>query len=568
MPLAGPSRFVWFWTFWHWNRESYREGLLLRSPLQGIGGHWDEWFRHQATVPERQAIEETGRTESSQRQFIGWLLQHWSREAFADGNRLLPRFVLIELGQLQPFNHWPSFGRYRMGYNVVGISAVVLAEGSRGEPEDVRAIEAMVLPADASASPVVSDGFHIDQPELTTPRLAAISMLGGQGLLCFLALWVLGGHRPYPRWWQVLLSLGWVAVGGIILYLLLGPDPGDRLFEISVTLLSLWSALLLHAGSVVGVHSLAAWREARELRSILEQSQVRLRMAGGLTLRGGSAGLAFCLNTLLAVYRHHPPVRRVSWIWRRLFGQLESEGRRWAVTGAITGNGRLKPVVLGPKIRACLQHASIRHIFSPYQSEGRQRTVDRLTPAATRPEPPAALGAEGMPRLGFAAESHPLASHRGLHLAQALQTIGGFSSRWQTAMNVWAAGLSILMVIALPDLRNILLPPLAPVVVAPGSPSPYDLWVSLDTRQAESFRVVLESGFWANRRAEVKTYVGAHASVRAEITLHRLDRQTSYDDEDGVVWVERRYRFLHREFAADDRVGRYTLSYLNRLEHE
>ena len=35
-------RFVWFWTFWHWSKESYRSGSLLRSPLHGIGSHWDE----------------------------------------------------------------------------------------------------------------------------------------------------------------------------------------------------------------------------------------------------------------------------------------------------------------------------------------------------------------------------------------------------------------------------------------------------------------------------------------------------------------------------------------------
>jgi hypothetical protein len=34
---------LWFWTFWHWSEESFREGSVLRSPLQGIGGHFDEY---------------------------------------------------------------------------------------------------------------------------------------------------------------------------------------------------------------------------------------------------------------------------------------------------------------------------------------------------------------------------------------------------------------------------------------------------------------------------------------------------------------------------------------------
>ena len=567
MSLVNPSRFVWFWTFWHWSKESFRGGSLLRSPLNGVGGHWDEWFRNEASVHDRQAIEETGRSESSQRQFIGWLLQHWFREEFEDASRLIPRFVLSELGQLPPFCHWTSFERYRDGYGVSGISAIVLAEGSAGESADVRVIEAVVLPADATAAPVVSEGFQIDSSALTTPRQAAASLLGWKGLSVIFALWVAGGRRPYSIWGHVLFGLGWFAVGGLIGSLLVGPDPGDHLFQLNFLVLILWSALLLHAIIVVGVVCLSAWREARVLRASLEQSQVRLRMKGGLTLKGGSAGLAFCLSILQATYRNHPPVRRTSWIWRGLFEELECEGRRWAVTGVVTADGMLKPVVLGPKFRACLRHAEIRNIFSPYQSDGNQRTVDRMG-SEMHSKRTSVLSGENSLRFGFAAEIHPLQSHRGLHVAQSLMTIGGFWSRWQTAMNVFAVFISTIMVMALPDVRNTVLPPIAPAVVVPCSPSPYYLWVSLDTKQAGYFRVVLESGYWANRRADVKSYSGANASVRAEISLHRLDLQTSRDDEDGVIWVERRYRFLNREYALGDRVGRYTVSYLTRMDHE
>jgi hypothetical protein len=34
--------YLWFWTFWHWSRESYRSGAVLRDPIEGIGSHWDE----------------------------------------------------------------------------------------------------------------------------------------------------------------------------------------------------------------------------------------------------------------------------------------------------------------------------------------------------------------------------------------------------------------------------------------------------------------------------------------------------------------------------------------------
>jgi len=36
-------------TFWHWSKESFREGSLLSGPLHGIGSHWDEWYRHEAS---------------------------------------------------------------------------------------------------------------------------------------------------------------------------------------------------------------------------------------------------------------------------------------------------------------------------------------------------------------------------------------------------------------------------------------------------------------------------------------------------------------------------------------
>ena len=117
--------FVWFWTFWHWSRESFREGLLLRGPLQGIGSHWDEWFRHEASQNDLQAIAEAGRTEASQRQFIAWLYLHWAHEANWSGNRLIPRFVLGQLALLSPFKEWRAFDEYRTSYGIGGISAIV-----------------------------------------------------------------------------------------------------------------------------------------------------------------------------------------------------------------------------------------------------------------------------------------------------------------------------------------------------------------------------------------------------------------------------------------------------------
>src|SRR6267143_1436105 len=130
-------RFLWFWTFWHWSKESFRGGSLLRNPLHGIGSHWEEWFGHEASASERHAVEEAGRGEASQRELIAWLLRHWAEETGLRKNGVARHFVLAQLAQFSPFRQWHAFDKYRGSYGVGGIPAIVLAERSAGEAEDV-----------------------------------------------------------------------------------------------------------------------------------------------------------------------------------------------------------------------------------------------------------------------------------------------------------------------------------------------------------------------------------------------------------------------------------------------
>ena len=146
--------------------------------------------------------------------------------------------------------------------------------------------------------------------------------------------------------------------------------------------------------------------------------------------------------------------------------------------------------------------------------------------------------------------------------------VGDFADRWQIAATIFSLVVSALLVTALPDLRSILLPHSAPVPVPPSSPSPYDLWVSLNTKHPEYFSVVLESDYWSNRRANVWWHGGLEPSVRAEIPFHRLTGMSAANEEDGIVWVERRRRFLTREFLPGERVGRYTVPFLSHIGHE
>jgi len=452
------------------------------------------------------------------------------------------RYILSQLCRVSPFDRWPAFDSYGRVYGAPGISAVILDERSQGEARDVRTVEALVIPGGGASEPVVADGFDADTADLTTPRRAASSMLDGRGLLIFLALWSVSGRRPYPRWLSLGILLGWLATAGLIVRLLSGSDPGDNLELVFAILLGLWSLLVMSAIGVACALGFRAWIAGRQWHQRLKENQTRLRINGGISLKGGSAGLAFCVNTLLAAYRSRPRIASHSWLWERFFRKLKSSAHRWAATGAVTSEGKVEHVVLQPKLRASLRHPQIGRILTPWQAEGKQSFVDRMAESLRN------------------TSEKQLRIYRCRHVAQSIMAVGDFTSRSQIATNLLAVAVSIVMLSALPDLRRVLSPARPPSVVSPASPSPYYLWVSLDTERPRDFWVVLESAFWSNRRAEVAAHGGANGSMRAEVRLNRLDQPGSGDEENGTVWIERRRTFLTREFASGERVGSYSFS--------
>jgi len=222
-------------------------------------------------------------------------------------------------------------------------------------------------------------------------------------------------------------------------------------------------------------------------------------------------------------------------------------------------------VVLEPKIRACLRNPSVTDLLTPWQAGAKPHAIAQIAAMRRVAEP--TLQSPGT-TLGFAASKRTLRSHRCRHVAQSVMAIGDFTSRSQLAANVFGLAVSVVMVLALADIRNLLLPPDPPRVVAPGSPSPYYLWVSLDTNRPEAFEAEFESAFWSNRRANVIAYGGADGSARAELRLTRYPRPTTIDEEDGTVSIVRRRRLLGREFATGERVGSYPFAHLTSLPHE
>jgi hypothetical protein len=536
--------------------------------VQGIGSHWDEWFRHEASASDCEAIAAIGQSRFEQRRFVTWLARRWAGEANWQGEPPPIRYTLAQLSRVSPFDNWPTFDRYRNAYGAPGISAIVIDEESAGEPNDVRRVEALILPPDedATAHDVISEGFQADSADLSIARKAAISLLGGEGLLVFLALWLATGRRPYPRWLGIGLLIAWLTVASLIVRLLAGSDPGARLTALFGLVFGLWASLVLTALMVAGALGFRAWQAGRQWRQRLETYQTRLRINGGLSLQGGSAGLTFCLNTLLATYRSLPRLRGQSWLWERFFRNLRLASGNWAATGILTSEGGVESVAIEPKIRACLRHPEITDILTPWQPEARQSAINKLTLTSERATQAMPIGAE-MTR-AFASERQRVLSHRCRHAAQSILAVGDLASKYQLAANALAIAVSIVMVMALPDIGNVLMPPPPPRVITPSSPSPYYLWISLETKHPQAFTVAFESGFWANRRADVANHTGPGGSARAEMRLSRLSQQATVDEENGIVSVERRQRFLTREFQPGESVGSYSLSYLAQLGNE
>jgi hypothetical protein len=349
--------------------------------------------------------------------------------------------------------------------------------------------------------------------------------------------------------------------------LLLGSDPGPQLVMYVATLFALWSALVATSVAAIAILGFNAWRTGRQLRRRMEGRQIHLRMSDGLSVQGGSAGLAFCLNALLATYRSRPHITTRNWIWERFFRRLRVASQTWAATGIVDANGNVEHVVVGPKIRACLRSPYITDVLTPWQAAARQGAIEKVATSTGTRSSPHNRQDTGL-ALGFASVQKKLRSHRCRHAAQSIMAVGEFTSPFQLTANVLALAVTVVMALALPDVRNVLQPPAAPRVVAPGSPSPYYLWVSLDTKRPSAFRAKLESDFWSNRRADVFAYGGSGASVRAEMRLSRHGRPGTIDEQNGTIWIERRRTFLNREFQAGERVASYPFSHVTSLNHD
>src|SRR5690606_17625947 len=108
-----------------------------------------------------------------------------------------------------------------------------------------------------------------------------------------------------------------------------------------------------------------------------------------------------------------------SWIWGRVTGSLWEANGSLAATGIVRPEGRIDPVVLEPKVVACLRHERVTGLLTPWQRfpelQGRAGRAD----AATRAAGAGFAAAAPARRFGYAAERGSLRRQRCRHLADA-----------------------------------------------------------------------------------------------------------------------------------------------------
>ncbi len=184
--------------------------------------------------------------------------------------------------------------RYRTGYGRAGVSAVVLAEGSDGNAMDVRRVEALLVPASADEPRVVAEGFRGDAAQLQTVRDAVAHVLEGRGLIRLLATPGCSVDAARIRaGCNGACPLGWAATALLIVWTLAGRGSGKHAARCSWRCLPRSGSPSRPSASCTALVTVwRAKREAKEWSRLLDAHQIRLRMDGGLTLIGGSAGLA------------------------------------------------------------------------------------------------------------------------------------------------------------------------------------------------------------------------------------------------------------------------------------
>ena len=280
-------------------------------------------------------------------------------------------------------------------------------------------------------------------------------------------------------------------------------------------------------------------------------------MSDGLCI-GGSSGLAFCLNTLLATHRSHPYVSNRTWLWERFFRGLRGASQTWAATGIVDADGGRRARSAKPEDPRVSREPQCHRRADAMASRGTAER-DRESRATTRPVQPTSLN--GGMVLGFASVQRKLRSHRCRHAAQSIMAVGDFSSRSQLTVNVLALAVSVVIALALGDIRNVTEPPLR------RESYPRLAFALLSVGQSRHRTARRFQG-----RARVRDsgpIVAPTSSPMAVLTRRcgrqiRLTRHGQYtiDERDGTVWIERRRTFLTREFQAGERIASYPFAHI------
>ena len=192
----------------------------------------------------------------------------------------------------------------------------------------------------------------------------------------------------------------------------------------------------------------------------------------------------FALNDLLATYRSRPLVGKRSWLWERFFGTFgwnRTGGRR---RESLRSDGGVEHgVVVGPKIRACLRNEDITDVLYT-MATGRKPADGRSSLQRQGPSdaPQEARSPPWLRRWAEKTAQPPVPSRRAIdHRHRRFRQQVSADDECSRACGDGCDGAGAARHPQCAD------PQLPPRVVGPGSPSPYYLWVSLDTKRPEAF---------------------------------------------------------------------------------
>jgi len=310
-----------FEQFWKWSETGE---VAERHPFNKIRVNWERWLTR--CGPEqlsRIRISERA-NETVQQGFIDWITVEWPGKKYPNHLKA-GRFVLFQLGHLNPFFRWRLLERFRTGDEVRGFQTVLTEADSRGTRLDIKRIEALLIPEERSEARIYTENFEFADSSILSRSLNAVrTILTERSSL-----------------------------------------PVKSVFSHPLTVFE--SAFYAN--------------ESQRRLNLLESSQIRLIM-GGLhgqeaRIAGDSVGSALALGILVALDESAPAAgARRGGYWARLFHKVRDQSATFVISGSVDDQGRMTPVSRIDEKLAAVDNSGVKNFVVPEHSGLEEAILD------------------------------------------------------------------------------------------------------------------------------------------------------------------------------------------------